>query len=101
MVIPVFYLKQRGEVVTSRYQNFWISTNRGPAKMAEKRKTMKECMTFLCMIAPRNKTVAQEALRSSQISREEEGTGLFNVRQCKWPSLSRKDCSDPEILLPW
>ena len=36
------------------YQNFSISTNRGPANMTIK----KACMTFLCMIALKTKRIA-------------------------------------------
>ena len=54
-------IERRSRYVTLPWrQYFWISTNRGPAKMAEKRKTVKECKTFLRMTAPRNKTVAQD-----------------------------------------
>ena len=49
---------ERGEVVTlARSQNFYISTNCGPAKVAEKKEKKLTCMTFLCMIALRDKTV--------------------------------------------
>ena len=43
-------------------------------------------MTFLCMIALRNKKVAHDVLPSFDND---------NNR------LVKKDCSDPEILLPW
>ena len=58
-----------------------MSTNRGPAKMAEKKLT---CVTFLCMIALRNKTVAHTFLPSL--------TKEMTV-SCK------KDFEDPEIQL--
>ena len=44
-------------------QNFSISINRGPANMTVKTKKM-TCMTFLCMIALGNKTIAQTFLPS-------------------------------------
>ena len=41
------------------WQNFWISTNLVPVNMAVKAKILVNMyVTFLCMIALRNKTVA-------------------------------------------
>ena len=42
--------------------NFWISTNRGPANVAEKK--TKPCLTFLCMTVLWNKTVVDAFLPS-------------------------------------
>lgn len=60
---------------------------RGPANMAEKQKTKKlSCMSFLCMITLRNKTVAYSFLPSFDTANG---------------SLCQKTCSVQEILLPW
>ena len=57
-------LKEKSRYVTLPWsQNLWISTNRGPANMAEKTIKM-TCMTFLCIIALRKKTVAHTFLPS-------------------------------------
>ena len=45
-------------------QNFSISTNHYPANMAGKKMTELTCMTFLCMIALRNKSVAHTIVLS-------------------------------------
>ena len=51
-------IESRRRLVTLLWQqNFWISTNHGPANMVEKTKKLYKRMTFLCMIAPRNKMV--------------------------------------------
>ena len=45
------------------YQYVWVSTNRGPANLAGKRKIL-TCMFCQCMITLRNKTVAHTILPS-------------------------------------
>ena len=54
--------RNSGYVTLPWYQNFCISTNCGPANMAEKRKKKKTCMTSPCMIALRIKIVAHTFL---------------------------------------
>ena len=67
------------------YQKFLNVKNRCPVNMAEKTEKL-TCMTFLCMIALRNKTVAHDFRPSFDND---------NNR------LVKKDCWDLEILLPW
>ena len=57
-------LKEKSRYVTLPWsQNLRSLTNRGPANMAEKAIKM-TCMTFLCIIALRKKTVAHTFLPS-------------------------------------
>ena len=58
-------LDRRSPYVTLPWQqNFWVSTNRRPANMAETNEKNLTSMTFLCMIKLRNKTVANTILPS-------------------------------------
>jgi len=57
-------VKERRSLITLPWwKNFWISTSHSLANMAEKMKTL-TCMTSMCMIALRNKTVAHTFLPS-------------------------------------
>ena len=57
-------VERRSRYVTLPWQqNFWIATNRGAGKLAEKTKALK-CMTFLCINTLRNKTVFHTILPS-------------------------------------
>ena len=76
---------QREEVVMPRCHGskiFWILTKRGPANMAEKPRNL-ICITFLCMIALMNKTVALTFLPS-----------LLNANDfiCQERLLRSRDC---------
>ena len=81
-----FWIERRSRYVTLPWQQyFWISKNRGPAKMAEKTKKL-TCLTLLCMIALRNKTVAHTFLPSFE---------------CNWPPLSRKIVEIQKFCYHW
>ena len=104
-MIPVFYLRQRGEVVTSRWHVTKISSGSRQTAVLQKW-PKKEKQLFRMYDFPAHDCTQEQkgSPRGPSIFLDKSGGRREVALQCSTMQMAfsvKKDCSDSEILLPW